>query len=422
MGWRAPFRSIAAAAWTVPAFTTGSALPGGRLAAVRDRVLAGAVLGVLVAVGSTIELIAAHGVTVSALAVIVAMVSLPCLVALVSPLLAWRVMTIALLVPPDLNTWAWPITAFVAYLGVTLLTATTVERTTLLGLALICCALPVLPAGPQERMPDGIIFGLFGLIGLTVSFGGALRQNRMTRLALDDEIQRSEAEQVRATVLAERAQLARELHDVVAHHMSVIAIQADVTPRVVPDLPQPALDAFRSIRTGSTTALAEMRRLVDSLRDEDDGAERRPQPRLEDIATLVESVRATGTAVRLTVHGSVVEAPAPVAISAYRIVQEALANALQHAPGAAVTVQLDQDPDRVLLVVTNAAPTRVRSTERATEGRPGTRRTGHGLIGMGERAHLLGGTVQTGPTPQGGFEVSAVLPIDSRPTAREEQP
>lgn len=406
-----PGRSIAAAAWSAPAILPASPIPLRRLRSQRSRLLLGAALALAVAIGSVIELGGAFGVDALSRWMLTAMLSLPVVVVLVAPLLTWRIMTLALfasalLLPPATNEWPWPLSAFSFYLVVTFLVALTLPRSALFGVALIACALPVLPAGPQDRMPDGVIFLTFALVILVVSLGGMLRQTLATRQALVVEIERSEAELLRAAALAERTKLARELHDVVAHHMSLIAIQADVTPHAVPDLPPAAVEAFRSIRTESTTALAEMRRLVDSLRDSEGGAERTPQPTLADLERLVTSVRATGTSVSAEIEEMTVEVSAPVAISVYRIAQEALANAVQHAPGAEVWLNLRTVGGDLVLTVTNgaAAPGQVAPAQ------PGSRR-GQGLIGMRERASALGGEVTTTSGADGGFTVVARLPL-----------
>lgn len=408
-------RGIAQAGWSAPVYPVDVPFVTRLIPAVKPRLLVGAGLAVVVAVTATFELLRAQGIETLGLVMVVTMLAAPLVVVLVAPLLTWRIMTVALfastlLVPPATNLWPWPLSGFAAYLLVTLLVSLIVERTTLLGVAVLACVFPVLPAGPQDRMPDGVVFLIFALVILVVSVGGLVRETVLTRRALDDEIVRGEAEVVRATALAERARLARELHDVVAHHMSLIAIQSDVAPRAIPDLPPAAVEAFGTIRTSSTTALAEMRRIVDTLREADAGAERAPLPTLDDLPTLVESVRATGATVRYDAEDHLPVPPAPVAVSVYRIAQEALANAVQHAPGGEIEVSLRAERGALRLTVRNGGP----GAGAADPGRtdtPARRRRGLGLVGMRERAHLLGGTVVSGPTPSGGFEVMATIPI-----------
>lgn len=413
--WK-PFASIAAAAWTAPAITPNMLPRKGFLAGTREKVIAGVAAALVVGVAAVFELSRMDQLDPLALVMIAFMVSVPLVVVLVSPLTTWRALTIglfasALLVPSETNTWPWPISAFVAYLAVSFWSAMNVERKALFGLAFLGCILPVLPSGPQNRMPDGIIFILFGLVILVISLGGAIRANRATQSALDAEIENSRAELVRSTILEERTQLARELHDVVAHHMSLIAIQADVIPRAVPGLPQEAVDGFASIRHESKTALSEMRRLVDALRDNDSGSERAPQPTLDEVARLVDAVRATGGEASFELVGDPAGVPAPVAVSAYRIVQEALANAVQHSPGGSIAVAVRRGATSVEVRVVNTAPTRLASAPTVEAEGTASRRVGHGLIGMRERANLLGGTIEIGPLPDGGFAVHAHLPL-----------
>lgn len=485
-----PLRSIAKAGWSAPTFPVNLPLVPRWLPTVKSRVLVGVSAAVVVTTGSTLELLQASDVDPLGLVMVVLTLTAPLAVVLLAPLLTWRVMTVSLfastlLVPAASNVWPWPLTGFVAYLLVTLLVALTIERSALFGVAFLGCALPVLPAGPQDRMHNGVVFLIFAVVILAVSVGGLVRETALTRRALDDEIERGEAELVRATALAERARLARELHDVVAHHMSLIAIQSDVAPRAIADLPPEAVEAFGTIRTSSTTALAEMRRIVDTLREADAGAERAPLPTLDDLPALIEAVRATGTGVTYDGDAHLGVPPAPVAVSVYRIAQEALANAVQHAPGAAVQVALKRDGGDLVLTVRNGPVARVESragagrspaaaapspspapspslapspapspsiapslalapapspslapspatmaaaaatpsavppavptavpTATPPAARPTDRpRRGLGLVGMRERAHLLGGEVVSGPTPTGGFEVIATIPI-----------
>ncbi|WP_052708509.1 histidine kinase [Streptomyces sp. WMMB 714] len=223
-------------------------------------------------------------------------------------------------------------------------------------------------------------------------------------------------ERSRRILLEERAVIARELHDVVAHHMSVVAIQAQAAPFRV-EAPPPELErAFAAIRENAVAALAELRRVLGAVRAEPAGgdgvtagAAEAPQPGLADLAVLLERVRATGVPVEETVRGAVRELPRGVELSAYRIVQEALSNALRHAPGSPVRVELDHAREGLGVTVVNGP-----ATELATE--PGTGRTpretgaGHGLTGMRERVAMLGGRLEVRPTDGGGFEVSAFLP------------
>lgn len=226
------------------------------------------------------------------------------------------------------------------------------------------------------------------------------------RLATAEQI--SVAEQARATLLAERARIARELHDVVAHHMSVITVQADSAPYRIPDMPAAATEEFATIATEARRSLAEMRRLLHVLRSEEspDG-EHTPQPGLLDLPTLIETTGRAGIDARLVVADDVptgTELPAVVGLSAYRLVQEALSNVVRHAPGARAQVSVDYVDAAVRIGVVNSGAAGARHT---VESRVG----GHGLVGMRERVAMLDGELTAQALPDGGFQVTAVLPL-----------
>ena len=187
--------------------------------------------------------------------------------------------------------------------------------------------------------------------------------------------------------------------------MSVIAIQAEAAPYRVPDPPGELTRSFADIRASALQALAELRRVLGVLRaerDGEEGAEAAPQPTLDRLGGLVAGVRGAGLAVQTTVAGTPRPLPAGVEVSAYRIVQEALSNALRHAPGSDVRVEIGYAPAALRLRVVNGPPRAAPSTV------PGP---GHGLLGMRERAAMLGGEVTAGPTSVGGYAVTAVLPL-----------
>jgi signal transduction histidine kinase len=221
--------------------------------------------------------------------------------------------------------------------------------------------------------------------------------------ALAAQTERTELEQARRAVLEERTRIARELHDVVAHHMSLIAVRAETAPYRLSDLPESARAEFGSISEVAREALAEMRRLLGVLRH-DEPAGLAPQPQLSDLPELVDAARRAGVSVELSVPSALDRVPSGIALCAYRIVQESLSNASQHAPGAPVTVSVDHGAGAVVLQVANGpgAPAGPCRSE------PGP---GHGLTGMRERVALLGGSLSAGPSAGGGFVVSAVLPL-----------
>ena len=204
----------------------------------------------------------------------------------------------------------------------------------------------------------------------------------------------------------ERARIARELHDVVAHHISMIAVQAETARLTTPGLPPDGAKRLLAIGDTARTALTEMRRLLGVLREDvgppDSGPVRAPQPGLEQLNALVDEARASGGAgARLIVRGRVMPLDPGVQLTAYRIVQEALTNARRHAPGAAVDVELDYTAAALLVRVRDNGP----GPDVPGDG------SGHGLLGMRERAGMVGGTVVVGLSPGGGCLVEAVLPI-----------
>jgi len=240
------------------------------------------------------------------------------------------------------------------------------------------------------------------------------------------------------TARGERARIARELHDVVAHHISMVAVQAETARLTTPGLPAAGAHRFAEIGDTARAGLTEMRRLLGVLREdaEDAGAtvaDRHPLPGLPQLAELVDAARdAAGAGLRLIVSGPVTEFDPGVELAAYRIVQEALTNARRHAPGAAVDVELCYADDALRLRVRDNGPGPAGSPEA-----PGTESYtpadlaggGHGLLGMRERTLAVGGTLWTGPAPGGGFLVEAVLPAKpeaaglrghSAPTSRAE--
>src|SRR6266496_2953176 len=224
---------------------------------------------------------------------------------------------------------------------------------------------------------------LTGPLSATIGFTAAtvavdsIGSRWRTQRALAAQTERAELERARRAVLEERTRIARELHDVVAHHMSLIAVRAETAPYRLSDLPESARAEFGSLSDVAREALTEMRRLLGVLRH-DQPAGLAPQPQLSDIPALVDAARRAGVSVELTVLPVLDRVPAGVAVCAYRIVQESLSNASQHAPGAAVTVSVGHDAGAVLLRVANGPGGPADSTR--TERGPG-----HGLTGMRER-------------------------------------
>ncbi|MFE6103800.1 sensor histidine kinase [Streptomyces laurentii] len=247
------------------------------------------------------------------------------------------------------------------------------------------------------------VVGATALFALAVLVGAVARGRREDHARLTEQIAVTAQERARRTVLEERARIARELHDVVAHHMSLISIKADAAPYRVPDPPSELVDELASIRATALEGLAELSHLLGVLRADGDDSTTgtAPQPSLAQLDALLASVRAAGLDPTLRVEGSVRPLSPGVELSAYRIVQEALSNVLRHAPGAETSVVLTYTRDALHLRVVNAPAVLPAGPS------PGS---GHGLTGMRERAAMLGGDLVTGPTPDGGYEVTATLP------------
>jgi signal transduction histidine kinase len=211
-------------------------------------------------------------------------------------------------------------------------------------------------------------------------------------------------ERSKRTLLEERTTIARELHDVVAHHMSVVAIQAEAAPYRVENPPPELEKAFATIRENAVAALTELRRVLGVVRAEDYEAPDAPQPTLADLEGLLANVREAGLAVDKVVTGAVRELPQGVELSAYRIVQEALSNTLRHAPGATARVEIGYVLGGLGLRIVNGpapAPTPVKSPHGA----------GHGITGMRERVSMLNGEMTADRTDDGGYEVTVFLPV-----------
>jgi signal transduction histidine kinase len=204
-------------------------------------------------------------------------------------------------------------------------------------------------------------------------------------------------------VAEERARIARELHDIVAHSVSVMVAQAGGAEEIVESAPERARDAMRSVRETGQQALVEMRRMVGLLRTSEEALAIHPQPTLAELETLVARARHAGLHVEVGVDGAPRPLPPGVDLSAYRIVQEALTNARKHGgAGATARVTVRWLPTGVELSIEN-------DRTRASAGGGG-----HGLVGMRERTALYGGTLDAGPLPGGGFVVRALLPAEGR--------
>jgi signal transduction histidine kinase len=243
---------------------------------------------------------------------------------------------------------------------------------------------------------DNVIF--FSLLyGAPWIAGRAVRQRRLNDRELEQEKTRAAA-----AIVEERARIARELHDVVAHSISVMVLQARGGRRVLESEPADAREAFAVIEGTGQQALDEMRRLVGMLRSGDETFPLAPQPSLKALDTLVEQVRAAGLPVQVAVEGEPRDLPPGVDLSAFRIVQEALTNALTHAGPARARVVLRYRTDELELEISDDGP-----------GTGDGSGSGYGLVGMRERVSVYGGELQAGWRPGGGYALRVRLPLDS---------
>ncbi len=205
----------------------------------------------------------------------------------------------------------------------------------------------------------------------------------------------------RVAVAEERTRIARELHDIVAHAMSMMVLQVGAVRHKLPQAPAEDREALGRVEQAGRTALGEMRRLLGAMRNEGDGVELGPQPGLDALDSLVEDVTRAGLPVRLQVYGEAVPLPRAIDLSAYRIVQEGLTNALKHAHASHADVTVRYRPDELQLEVADDG-----------NGPAMTNGHGHGLVGIRERVNIYGGEMNAGAAPTGGFALSARLPID----------
>ena len=321
--------------------------------------------------------------------------------------LAWRrraPLTVATIVSAVVATASllgyWPEFVLILWIAVYSAAANT-GRDRLIRVLLPVAILTATAIGIGERWDRGLNWVEI-LADLVVTFGvpfllGRMTFNRRRRIVREREFATREA------VAAERAAIARELHDVVAHHMSVMVVQAGAARAVGASDPGAAAEALRQIETSGRTGLTEMRRLLEVLKAEGDGDGRAPQPGLERLDELLDTMRASGLAVESVVEGEPRPLPPGVDLSAYRIVQEALTNALRHAGGASARVVVRYQPNAVELEVADDGPGPPEGPDASG---------GHGLIGMRERVQLFGGELDAGPRPGGGFLVRARLPTE----------
>ncbi|MFI5637274.1 sensor histidine kinase [Streptomyces goshikiensis] len=341
--------------------------------------------------------------------------AVPVLMTLVRPIAAWwaavaMTLLLGVLDGPSL-TWPWTPGGFVSYIAVLILvTLRTGPRvagwmwslTTVFGVSFS------LLIGSRYESSFGPMF-VVSAIAVAIASSIQIRRHAKAEVSAQQEV--TAVERDRRTLLEERTTIARELHDVVAHHMSVVAIQAEAAPYRVKNPPPELEAAFVTIRENAVSALTELRRVLGVVRSADYEAPDAPQPTLASLDGLLANVRETGLEVEKTVTGSVRELPQGVELSAYRIIQEALSNTLRHAPGAAAGVEVSYVLGGLGIRIVNGPPT---GDVRPSPG------AGHGITGMRERVAMLEGEMTAGESASGGYEVAVFIPVRSRPESQDE--
>jgi len=282
-----------------------------------------------------------------------------------------------------------------------------VQQHVLIQLSALGLAIPflvlTLTGPPTTSSEAAVLTVLLAALAPVASLGGFAQQarqevqdNRAARQVIADTL-------IDHTARGERARIARELHDVVGHHISMVAVQAESARLAVPGMPPAGAQRLLGIGDTARAALVEMRRLLGVLRQDAqiDTADRHPQPGLDQLNELIDEARGvSGSATRLILRGAPIPLDPVVELAGYRIVQEALTNAMRYAPGAAVDVEMTYSDDRLRLRIRDNGPGRDFS---APVG-------GHGVAGMHERAAAVGGNLYTGPAPGGGYLIEATLP------------
>jgi signal transduction histidine kinase len=286
--------------------------------------------------------------------------------------------------------------AVTAYVEDRFLAAATILIVTIFGIA----------GSAEQRVGVGEYVGAVLAVLAPAAVGVLVRRQRQRARRLEElteYLERDRERRERAAVADERARIARELHDLVSHAVSVIAVQADAADAALERDVELAKRPIAVIRTCAVEALGEMRRLLGVLRTDTDDSDRAPLPGLSELPVLVDRARDRGQAVEVSVDGTPEPLPSSLDLSAFRIVQEALTNATKHAPGAPVSIRLRWLPGTLCIEVCDRGP--------GTTGAAPP--DAHGLVGMRERVRIHGGELYAGNGTAGGFLVRALLPIEA---------
>lgn len=278
------------------------------------------------------------------------------------------------------------------------------RRQALIGLAVTLAAILVVVGNDPHRSSGDVFFT--PLVFLAVSLAGFGLGRKLEQAQASEEralrLERQQEEEARAAVAEERARIARELHDVVGHSVSVMTVQASGVRRLLRPEQEREREALLIVEQSGREALAEMRRLVGVLRRPEEAPALAPQPSLQHLDRLIEQARDAGLPVDVQIEGDATELPAGIDLTAYRLVQEGLTNAIKHAKATSAEVIVRYGPDRLELVVSDNGRG---ITDGSTDG------GGHGLVGMRERVAVYGGELEAGASPDGGYTLHARLPL-----------
>lgn len=336
---------------------------------------------------------------------------LPLLCLRVAPFLGWLLWVIPGAViplvfsplPPDVGEgFPWQISSFLVLLAI-LIAVGVIESPARVGLVFIGTAFLFLAHMPGTMSP-GWVFGAAAFVGLGLLLRGLFRSRREAAeqaQRADEQTRRAEIEQARAVLAEERTRIARDLHDVVAHRMSMVVVQAQSAQYRLGGLPPEVAAEFESVAGQAREALNEVRAMLGVLRSEDHAPDQAPQPGADDVLRLLRSTSEAGVDLSWTVTGETEPGPA-TAMVLYRVLQESLANASRHAPGAGVRVAVEY-AEQVQVRITSALGDQRAAGETSGSG-------GHGIPGMSARAASVGGTLEAGPAGDGTWVVQASLP------------
>ncbi|WP_405664205.1 sensor histidine kinase [Streptomyces sp. NBC_01166] len=306
--------------------------------------------------------------------------------------------------------WPWGPSAFACHLGVLVVVAARTRPRTAAWMWLITLfAGGVLGNFAQPYSSSTEPMAFVSALALLLVALVQVRREAQREVTVQRTV--TAVERDRRTLLEERTTIARELHDVVAHHMSVVAIQAEAAPYRVENPPPELEQAFVTIRENAVAALTELRRVLGVVRAEDYEAPDAPQPTLAELDRLLDNVRETGLETEKTVTGAVRDLPQGVELSAYRIVQEALSNTLRHAPGATAKVEIGYVLGGLGVRIVNGP---ARGLVKPSPG------AGHGITGMRERVAMLNGEMTAGAYGDGGYEVAVFLPVPAQRSGAED--